>query len=188
MKSMLTKIAIRKGVGLSLGEHDVTVVKMGSTLAGPVERASSSEPCTAENVGEVIERLLLPLLGRKHRVSVAVGIASSRLYCGTRLMPTGATTKPESELRKALCSSSLSDDLIIDMLRGAVNRVPVARMIACRWKYISGVVTTLSRLGVRPLRVEPSAWALVRLAERQHRSPRWSRTPKGRPSIRPSAA
>ena len=176
MRSVLTKIAIRKAVGLSLGEHDVTVVKMASTLAGSVETASSCEPCTPENVGEVVERLLVPLLGRKRRVPVAVGVTSSRLYFGTRLAPTGVTTKPESELRKALCSSSLSDDLLIDLLRGSANRVPVARMVACRRKYISGVVAALSRLGVRPLRVEPSPWALVRLAERQHRSPRWSKT------------
>jgi hypothetical protein len=176
MRAVLEKVAIRKAVGISLGEHDVSVVKLASTLAGPVETESLSEPCTPENVDEVIERLLMPLLGRKRRVPVAVGVTWSRLFFSTRLTPTGSTSKPESELRKTLSSTSLSDDMIIDMLRGSANRTPVARMVACRRKYLSSLVATLSRLGVRPLRTEPSPWALVRLAERQHHSPRWSKT------------
>jgi hypothetical protein len=176
MRPMLTKIAIRRAVGLCLGEHDVVVAKMASTLAGSVEIASSREPCTPENVEEVIERLLVPLLGRKRRVPVAVGLSASHVFFGTRVTPAGVTTKPESELRKSLNSSSLTDDeLIIDLLRGTAGKFPVARMAACRKKYISGVVAALSRLGVRPFRAEPSPWALVRLAERQHRSPRWSK-------------
>jgi len=166
-----------QGRRVVLGEHDVAVAKMASTLAGSIEISSSSEPCTPENVGEVVERMLVPLLGRKHRIPVAVGVSASRVFFGTRPTVAGSTSKPESELRKALSSSNLSeDDLIIELLRGKANKAPVARMAACRRRYIAGVVAALDRLGVRPLRAEPSPWALVRLAERQYRSPRWSRT------------
>ena len=108
MKSLLTKIAIRKAVGLYLGEHEVAVSKVASTPLGPVEVASSSEPCTPEDLPEVIERLLVPLVGRKRRVPVAVGLASSRLFFGTRLTATSGAATPEAVLQKALCSSNIS--------------------------------------------------------------------------------
>ena len=128
-------------------------------------------------MAEVIERLLVPLVGRKRRVPVAVGLAGSRLFFGTRLTPTSGETTPEAELQKALCSSNLSaDDLVVDLLRGTVNKLPVAHLAACRKKYMAGVVAILSQLGVRPFRSEPSPCALVRLAEQQHRSPRRSKT------------
>jgi len=177
MKALLTKIALRKAVGLCLGEHEVAVVKVAFTPLGPVVIASSSEPCTPEDVAEVIERLLVPLVGRKRRVPVAVGLAGSRLFFGTRLTPASGEAKPEVELQKALCSSNLSaDDLVVDLLRGKVNKLPVAHLAACRRKYMTRVVAILSELGVRPFRSEPSACALVRLAERQHQSPHRSKT------------
>jgi len=177
MKAFLTKIAIRKAVGLCLDEHEVAVVKVASTPLGPVVIASSIEPCTPENVAEVIERLLAPLVGRKGRVPVAVGLARSRLFFCTRLTPASGAAKPEVELQKALYSSNLpADDLVVDLIDGKVNKLPVAHLAACRKKYMTSVVATLSQLGVRPFRSEPSVCALVRLAERQHRSPRRSKT------------
>jgi hypothetical protein len=177
MNAFLTKIALRKTVGLFLGEHEVAVVKVASTPLGPVVIASSSEPCTVENLAKVIERLLVPLVGRKRRVSMAVGLAGSRLFFGTRLTPANSEAKPEAELQKALYSSNLpADDLVVDLIRGKVNKLPVAHMAACRRKYMAGVVAILSQLGVRPFRSEPSACALVRLAEHQYKSPRRSKT------------
>jgi hypothetical protein len=80
-------------------------------------------------------------------------------------------------LQKALYSSNLpADDLVVDLLPGKVNKLPVAHLAACRRKYMTGVVAILSQLSVRPFRSEPSACALVRLAEQQHRSPRRSKT------------
>ncbi len=156
MRSLLSKIAIRKAIGLCLGDHEVTVAKVASTPLGPVVIASSSEPCTPDTVPEAIERLLVPLVGRTRRPPVAVGLAASRLFFGTRLTPTNGEVRPETELQKALCSSNLAlDDLVVDLLRGTVNKLPVAHMVACRTKYMTAVVETLSRLGVRPVRAEP---------------------------------
>ena len=177
MKSLLARIALHKAVGLYLGEHEVAVSKVAATPLGPVEIASSSEPCTPEDLPAVIERLVVPLLGRKRRVPVAVGLASSRLFFGTRLATAGAAATPEGVLQKALCSSNICvDDLTVDLLRGTVNKLPVTSVAACRKKYITGIVATLSGLGVRPLRTEPSPCALVRLAAHQYRAPRRSKT------------
>jgi hypothetical protein len=177
MKALLTKIAIRKAVGLYLGEHEVAVCRAVSTPMGPVMVASSCEPCTPENIAEVVERLLVPLLGKKRRTAVAVGVANSRIFFSTRLMNTGGLTTPEALLQKSLLSSNISiDDLTVDMLRGTVNKIPVAHIAACRTKYMAGVVGILSKLGVRPFRAEPAACALIRLVDQQYRAPRRSKT------------
>jgi hypothetical protein len=177
MKALLTKIAIRKAVGLYLGEHEVAVCRAVATPLGPVITSSACEPCTPENLAEVIERLLVPLLGPKRRVPVAVGLASSRVFFSTRLISTGGIITPESLLQKSLLSSNISiDDLTADMLRGTVNKMPIAHIAACRTKYMTGVVGILSKLGVRPYRAEPAPCALIRLADQQYRAPRRSKT------------
>ena len=183
MRSLVDKIAIRKiairtAVGLYLGEHDVVVSKVAATPFGlPVVVGSSSERCTPEDLPGVIERLLIPLVGPKRRVPVAVGLAGSRLFFGTRITPTSRESTPEAELQNTFCSANLSaDDLVVDLRRGRINKFPVARMVACRKNYMGHVVAALSRLGVRPVRTEPAPCALVRLAERQHPSPRRSKT------------
>lgn len=176
MRSLLTKIAIRKAVGLYLGEHEVVVSKMAATPLGPVVLASSSEPCGPDDVASVIERLLLPLLGRKRRVPVAVAMAASRVYFASRPKANGGVSTPEAELQGALSSSNLCvDDLVVDLLRSTVNKSLVARMAACQRKYVAEVVAILSRLHVRPFLAEPAPCALVRFAERQFRSPRRSK-------------
>jgi hypothetical protein len=83
MRSLFSRIAIRTAVGLYLGEHDVVVSKVAATPSGPVVVASSSERCTPEDLPGVIERLLIPLVGPKRRVPVAVGLANSRIFFGT---------------------------------------------------------------------------------------------------------
>ena len=177
MRSLLAKVAVRKGVGLYLGEHDVAVSKIAATPLGPVELASASAPYTPEDLASVLERLLAPLLGRKRRVPVAVGLPSSRIFFGTRLIRAGSESSPEAVLQKALCSSNISvDDLTVDLLHGSVNKAPVTNVAACRKKYMAGVVATLTQMGVRPYRTEPSPCALVRLAAHQHHFPRRSKT------------
>jgi hypothetical protein len=176
VKPLLTKIALHKAIGLHLGEHEVAVSKVAATLLGPVEIASSSEPCTPDDLPAVIERLLVPLLDRKRRTPVAVGLPSSRLFFGTRLTADGGANTAEAVLQKALCSSNISvDDLTADLLRGAVNKLPVASVAACRRKYLAGIVATLSGLGVRPFRAEPAPSALVRMAASQYRTPHRSK-------------
>jgi hypothetical protein len=176
VKSLLTRIAIHKAVGLYLGEHEVVVSKLALTPLGPREIASSREPCTADDLAVVIERLLAPLVGRRRRVPVAVSLASSRLFFGTRLIPIGGETTPEAELERMLNPASFNaDDLVLDLLRSSVNRARVTRMAVCRKKYMSGVVAILSRWGVRPFCAEPSPCSLLRLAEQRYRSPRRTR-------------
>jgi hypothetical protein len=177
MKSLLAKIAVHKAVGLYVGEHEVAVSKVAATPLGPVEAASSVAPCTANDWAEVAERLLGPLVGRRRRLPVAVGLPGSRLFFSTQPVSAGNTPTPEGVLEKALCLSNIRvDDLTADLLKAAGHKPPVVSVAACRKKYIAGVMAALGRLGVRPCRAEPSPCALVRLASARHRFPRRSKT------------
>jgi len=176
MKSLLSKIRIRRAVGLYLGEHELSIVKTASTPAGTVEIASLTESYESDALESTLERTLKPLLGRKGRAQVGVALPCSRFFYGTRLMPTSGTTTPEAMLQKAISAANLSlEELVVDFMEDTFQKVPVAHLAACRKKYMAGVVTALKNLGVRPVRAEPAACALVRLAERRHRAPRRSK-------------
>ncbi len=119
----------------------------------------------------------MPLLGRKRRVPVAVGLPGNRIFFGTRLHRTSGESTPEAVLQKALCLPNISiDDLTIDLIQGELSKAPVTSVAACRKKYMAGIVATLTALGIRPYRAEPSPCALVRLAAQQHHFPRRAKT------------
>ena len=177
MKTLLSKIAIRKAVGMYLGEHEVSICRVASTPLGPVVTASASEPYTMETLGEVIERLLTPYIGPKKRPVVAIGLPNSRVLFSTRLVGTAGVSTAESLLQKSLLSTNISiDDLTVEMIRGAVSKMPVAHLAACRTKFMANVVSLLGKINVRPFRTEPATCALLRLAETKYRSPRRSKT------------
>lgn len=176
MKSLLAKIALRKGIGLSVGEHEVAVCLVAGTPLGPVKIASSSEPYQPDDLSGVIERQLTAMMGPKRRLPVAVGLPCSRIFFSTRPLAAGGATTPQAMLQKALCSSNIVvDDLAVDLLKGTVNKAAITSVAACRKKYMVGLVATLSKIGVRPVRTEPAPTALVRTAIQSHRLPRRSK-------------
>ena len=177
MKSLLAKFAFRKAIGLYLGEHEVAVSKVAATPLGPVELASHCEACQPEELPGVVERLLMPLWAGPPPHAGHRGSAQLQSVLRHPLGPLGAESTPEAVLQKALCSSNVRvEDLTMDLVKGSANKLPIASVAACRKKYMSGVIATLTQLGVHPHRTEPSPCPLVRLAAQQYRFPRRSKT------------
>jgi hypothetical protein len=177
MRSLLAKIAIRKAVGLYLGEHEIAVSEVSATPLGPVETASRIEPCSPSELISVLERTLQSLPGRKgRRLSVAIGLPSARIFFGSRPLQGIADPTPVAVLQKLLCSSNIAvDDLTVDLIRSTANKMPLASVAACRKKYMAAVLAVLERCGCEVLHAEPAPCALVRVAARQYRSPRRSK-------------
>jgi hypothetical protein len=177
MKSLLAKLAMRKFVGLYLGEHEVSVSVVAVTPLGPVETASISEPCQPNELLGTIERLLNSLQGtRRRRLQVAIGVPNSRLFFGTRPLRNSDGTA-EGMMAKLLCSSNVTtDDLTIDMIKSNVDKVPVGSVGACRKKYMAAVLGVLQTCGAVIVRTEPAPCALVRSAAQQCRPPRRAKT------------
>jgi hypothetical protein len=174
MRAKLAKIALRKAVGLYLGDHEVAVCEVASTPLGPIQLSSHSEPCSPSELINVIERVLESLLGeKKRRLSVAIGIPTSRVFFGTRPLRGVTDPTPEAMMQKLLCSANISvDDLTIDMMRGSISKQPVASVAACRKKYMSAVLAVLERCGCQIVRAEPAPCAMVRATAQQIRPPR----------------
>jgi hypothetical protein len=177
MKSLLAKIAIRKFVGLCLGEHDIAASVIAVTPLGPVEIASFVEPTPANELLGAIERTLQSLQGGKQRrLQVAIGLPNSRVFFGTR-PARGGDAAPEAMMQKLLCSSNVStDDLTIDMIKSSVEKTPVATVGACRKKYLAAILGVLQQYRAQVVRTEPTPCALVRAAARKHRPPRRAKT------------
>lgn len=178
MKSLLGKIAIRKVVGLYLGEHEVAASEVAVTPLGPIEIASRVEPCAPNELMGTIERVLQSFQnGRRRRLQVGVGLPNSRVFFGTRPLRGGADPSPDAVLQKLLCSSDIStDDLTVDLIKCSIDKAPAASVAACRKKYMAAVLGAMERCGALPIRAEPAACALVRAAAHQHRSPRRAKT------------
>jgi hypothetical protein len=177
MKSLLAKLAIRKFVGLYLGEHEVSASMIAVTPLGPVQTASVTEPCPPNELLNVIERVLQSMQGgKRRRLQVAIGLPNSRVFFGTRPVRAAEAT-PEAMMQKLLCSANVStDDLTIDMIKGDVEKTPTATVGACRKKYLAAVLGVLQQYRAQVVRTEPAPCALVRAAARKHRTPRRAKT------------
>ena len=152
MKSLLAKIAIRKGVGLYLGEHEVAVSKVAATPLGPVELAASTRALHAGGLGQRDGAVADAAAGPQAPRAGGGGAARQPhlLRHAAAAAPAGEST-PEAVLQKALCSPNISvDDLTVDLMQGEVNKSPVTSVAACRKKYMAGIVATLTELGMRP--------------------------------------
>ena len=178
MRSLLARIAIRKFVGLYLGEHEVCASLVAVTPLGPVEIVSRTEPCQPNELLGTIEKVLNSLQGsRRRRLQIAIGLPNSRVFFGTRPVRSGADASPEGMMQKLLCSSNVTtDDLTIDMIKSNVDKMSIATVGACRKKYMAAVLGVLQQCGAQVVRTEPSPCALVRAAAKQHHPPRRAKT------------
>jgi hypothetical protein len=178
MRSLLAKIAIRKYIGLYLGEREVTASLIAVTPLGTTEVASHSEPCQPNELLATIEKVINTLQGsRRRRLQVAIGLPNSRVFFGTRPVRSSTDASPEGMMQKLLCSSNVTtDDLTIDLIKSSMDKMSIATVAACRKKYMAAVLGVLEQCGAQVIRTEPTPCALVRAAIRQHRDPRKATT------------
>ena len=174
MKSLLAKAGLPKAIGLYVDNQAVNVSQIVSTPFGPIETARHSEAAEPDEHLSLIRQLLEPLVGkgRVHRVPVAVGLPSERIYFATRpIQNPNSDVSPEILLREALRSPKVSvDKMTVDVVKAKPDRRPVASIAACQSDYLNGMLKALGECGVRPVRAEPAPCALLRVASKGHRS------------------
>jgi hypothetical protein len=179
MKSLLAKIAMRKVVGLYLGDHEVSVSEVAVTPLGPIQIFARTEPCQPNDLMNAVERALQSLQTRRRprRLQVGLGIPLARMFFGTQMLRGTTVPAPESVLQKLFRSSDISvDDLTYDMAKITCDKTPVACVAACRKKYMTAILASLQRCGGIANYAEPAACALVRAASHSHRTPRRAKT------------
>lgn len=180
MKSLLARFALRKGVGVYVGEREIVVSKVAATMLGPVHLETRREAFAPDDLDVVLKRVLMPLLGARKRfpVPVGLGLSGQRVFFSTRpIKSTNADASPEMLLHEMFQSSSISvDDMALDIVKGKPEQQPLASIASCRRKYLTGLLASLRGCDVNPYRAEPAPCALLRLAVMEHRAPRRAKT------------
>ena len=180
MKSLLGKLSPRRAVGVYLGEHEIAVSQVAATVLGPVEIRRHRETYDTEQLPTVLAKALESVAGKRlsQRRLVAFGLPLLRIFFSTRpLKATNLDVSPKVLLHEVLQSpTSNVDEMAIDIMQGSLGKRPVVSLVSCRKKYLSGLLTNVQDCGIRPYRVEPAPFALLRAAEQLHRAPRKANT------------
>jgi Tfp pilus assembly protein PilN len=179
VRSMMNKLALRKDIGLALGDHAVGAAEWATTPLGRVEVFRESEPIGDDGLAPAVGRLLKRRFTKEElaKARVTIGLPALRVFFSTRpIQADNREASPEILLHEVLQSPNLSvDDMIVDMIRLRPGQRPLASIVACRKKYMAGVLSALAAAGVEPCVAEPSPCALLRDAARRLRPPGRSR-------------
>lgn len=178
MRSVLARFAIKKAIGLYVGEQQITACEVASTPLGPVQIACQSESYEPDQLSDTIGRLLKPMLGRRKRgPQVAVGFPATRVFFSTRpIRTTHSDASAQVLLHEVLQSPNICiDDMLVEVIKADSGKRKLASIVSCRKKFMAGLLETLNECGVRPFRAEPAPCALLRAAAQQRRPPRRSK-------------
>ncbi len=174
------KLALRKAIGVYVDEDAVSVCQIALGPFGMVELVNRSEPHQPDTFATTLEELLKPLLPaqRAARTRVSIGLPALRVFFASRaLSVTDRNTNANGLLHDLLKSSDVNvDDMEVDVIKAQPAKKPLAILVAGRRKYLTGLLATFEKCGVRPYRTEPAPFALLRLAATRHRAPKKART------------
>lgn len=175
MRALLNRLALRKDIGLAIGDREVAVSEVATTPLGRVEVARDREPVGDDGLAGAVGRVMARRFTKKElaKARVTIGLPALRVFFSTRpIQADNREASPEVLLHEVLQSPSLNaDDMIVDMIRLRPGQRPLASIVACRKKYLSGVLSALGSVGVEPCMAEPSPCALLRDAARRLRPP-----------------
>lgn len=178
--ALAEKLAVRRAIGVYVGDQEVTVSRVALGPFGPVELSSQTRPYEAEMLSDVLDGMLKPLLpGRRSlRSPVSIGLPTLRVFFASRPLPlTDKDADANVLLHDVIKSTNVNvDDLEVDLIKAQPGKKPLAVMVAGRRKYLSGLIATFAQCGVRPHRTEPAPFALLRLAALRYRAPKKAKT------------
>ncbi len=176
MKALLAKFSRQRAIGLLIDDQEITLSEVAATPLGPVELTRRREAYEPEQLGEVLKRLLASWLDRRQRcrLPVVVGLPTLRVFFSTRpIRNANSDATPQTLLHEVLQSPTISiDEMAVESIRSQPGKRPLASIVSCRKKYLSGLLVALKESGVEFPRVEPTPCALLRSAILQYRLPR----------------
>ncbi|MDG3007711.1 hypothetical protein [Paludisphaera mucosa] len=179
MKALLTRLAVQNEIGLAIGEREIAVSQVAATPLGRVEVVQDRAAFEPGGLAEALEKLLAKHFTRRdlERARVSVGLPALRVFFSTRpIQERNLQASPEILLHEVLQSPTLIvDDMVVDLIKSKVGFRPLASIVSCHKKYLSGVLAALQSCGIVPTRAEPSPCALLREAVRRYHPPRNSR-------------
>ena len=176
---LLSKLVFRRSIGLYVGDTDLTLSEMTWTPLGVKQGVYRVEPVDAESLPEVLERMLRPWRGRRGKLTapVSVGVSPFRVFFSSRpIKLTDKNLSPANVLHEILQSSNVNvEEMEVETKRGQPGKQPLISLLACKRRYLLSFITPLLQCGIRPYRVEPSPFAILRLATKLVPPPRKSK-------------
>jgi hypothetical protein len=177
---MTKAVAFRKSIGVYVADRELTVRLVGLGPLGLVELDGGATTYDPEDLPAAVESLVKAMIPAKRsiRTKVSIGLPPIRVFFAAR--PLQLTDKDAAKtdlLHDLLKSSNVNvDDMEVDLIRAQPGKRSIAVILASRRKYLSALMAAFSAFGVRPHRVEPAPFALIRLAAARHKPPRKART------------
>jgi hypothetical protein len=176
MKTLLANLLLPKAIGMYVADGEIALSQVLLTPWGPIEIARKCERYEEGQLSAALQQHLVPLLGKRSpsRVPIAVGLPCLHTFFSTRpIQSTSRDPSPHVLLREALQSPGVYvDDMLVDLIKAQPGRRPIASIVACQRKYVTGLLDAVHACGARPVRVEPAPCALLRAAASAHRTPR----------------
>jgi hypothetical protein len=176
----LGRLSPRKALGVYVGEREVAVSQVAATPLGPVEVGRWNAPYEGDQLRTTLGGLLGAATGRRkrRRLPLALGLPAQRVFFSTRpIRTTDTQASAEVLLHEVLQSPNLSiDDMVVDLLKLQPGKRKLASIVACRKKYLAGLLSELDGGRFRLVRAEPAPCALLRVAQAEQRLPRRATT------------
>ena len=176
MNATLARVVHRTEIGLSIGEREVAACMMAITPLRRTEVVRAVVPYEPDGLVAAVKEAFAACSKRGDIAGarVTIGLSSLRLFFSTRsILAKNLDASPLTLLHELIQSSTLVvDDMAVDLIKPREAGQTLASIVSCRKKYLFAVLSALESCGVVPVRAEPSACALVRLASKRHKPPR----------------
>lgn len=183
MKSLLSRCAWWRTIGLMIHDHQVALSVIASTPRGRREIFSQIQYYDEECLGTVLEKMLQPWIsrgqGKRARVKTWVQVAVSESQVFQAMVPITTANRsapPQNFFLQAVGVTNVrAEERAIDLLKLELNKQPLACLAACPRNVVTGLIELLAGLGARVAIVEPSPTALFRAGVARKAPPRGSK-------------
>jgi hypothetical protein len=183
MKSLLSRFAWRRTIGLVIHSHQIALSVMATTPRGRREIFREVQYYYDEaTLRTAVEKVLQPWVnqgqGKRAGVKpwVQVGLSETQVFQAVvPITGSNRSAPPQNFFLEAVGPMSLRpEDRIIDLVKLELNKQPLACLAACPRDVVPGLIEMIDGLGARVAVVEPAPAALCRAGARRKPAPRGS--------------
>jgi hypothetical protein len=183
MKSLLSRCALRRSIGLVIEDRRIAICVMATTPLGRVPVFQDVQACDVEPPQAVLERLLRPWVkpsrGKKVGVGPWVQLAVQESHVFQAVVPithANRTASPQSYFLEAVQATNVrAEERIIELLKLELNKNSLACVAASPLSAIVSTIEMMHGLGTRVGLAEPAPAALHRAGAYYQKSPRASK-------------
>ncbi len=182
MKSLLSRCAVRRSIGLVIEERRIAISIVSATPLSRRQVFRDVQSCEGESAQEVLERVMGPWIksrrGRQAEAGpwVQLGVPESQVFQAVvPITQANRNAPPQTYFLEAVQATNIrSEERIIELLKLELNKQPLACVAASPRGAIESLVGMMGGLGTRVGLAEPVPAALYRAGAYHRKPPRGS--------------